>query len=176
MSCRLIGLVLSASEDWDTLRYSLQARWGATSSCSPAPKAKKVEATEIGAKQFVAMQGKGGLESSVGKPIKHLIITTSTLPDWKKFLPIMAPGGVIYPVTVSYDELKLPYRVITSKELRVQGTLVSPGQTHREMIEFAGLHRIKPIIETFPLNAEGITEAMNKLNAGKMRYRAVLVA
>jgi len=135
---------------------------------------KKAEATELGAKQFIAMKGKEELESSVGKSIKHLIVTTSSPPDWNKFLPIMAPGGVIYPVTVSYDELKLPYRVITRKELRVQGTLVSPRQVHREMIEFAGLHGIKPIIEEFPMSVEGITEAMERLKAGKMRYRAVL--
>jgi D-arabinose 1-dehydrogenase-like Zn-dependent alcohol dehydrogenase len=137
---------------------------------------KKAEATELGAKQFVSMAGKSELESSVGKSIKHLIVTTSSPPDWSKFLPIIAPGGVIYPVTVSYDELKLPYRVITRKELRVQGTLVSPRQVHREMIEFAGLHGIKPIIEEFPMSVEAITEAMEKLKAGKMRYRAVLVA
>lgn len=46
----------------------------------------------------------------------------------------------------------------------------------REMIEFAGLHGIKLIIEEFPMTVEGITEAMEKLKAGKMRYRGVLVA
>jgi D-arabinose 1-dehydrogenase-like Zn-dependent alcohol dehydrogenase len=54
--------------------------------------------------------------------------------------------------------------------------LVAPRQVHREMIEFAGLHGIKPIIEQFLLTVEGITEAMDILNEGKMRYRAVLVA
>ena len=34
--------------------------------------------------------------------------------------------------------------------------------------------QIKPIIEEFPMSGEGITEAMERLKAGKMRYRAVL--
>jgi len=135
---------------------------------------KREEAMNLGAKQFVSIKGKG--ELNVGKQIAHLIVTTSVPPDWDKFLPIMAPSGVIYPVTVSFDKLQLAYRVITRKELRVQGTLVAPRQVHREMIEFARLHGIKPIIEQFPLMVEGITEAMDRLNEGKMRYRAVLVA
>jgi hypothetical protein len=47
---------------------------------------------------------------------------------------------------------------------------VAPRQVHREMIEFARLHGIKPIIEQFPLTVEGITEAMDRLNEGK-RFR-----
>jgi len=135
---------------------------------------KKAEALSLGAKQFVATKGKDELD--IGKQIGHLIVTTSMPPDWKKILPIMAPRSVIYPVTVSADDLQLPYSAITFKELRVQGSLVAPRQVHRQMIEFADLHGIKPIVEEFPMTVEGITEAMDRLNAGKMRYRGVLIA
>lgn len=45
-----------------------------------------------------------------------------------------------------------------------------------QMLHFAGRHKIQPIIETFPLTLEGINEALEKLEAGKMRYRGVLKA
>lgn len=43
------------------------------------------------------------------------------------------------------------------------------------MLAFAALHNIKPIIMKFPLNENGIEEAMGTLRDGKMRYRGVLI-
>jgi D-arabinose 1-dehydrogenase-like Zn-dependent alcohol dehydrogenase len=42
------------------------------------------------------------------------------------------------------------------------------------MLEFAARHNIQAMIEEFPMTEEGITEAFDKLDAGKLRYRAVL--
>lgn len=42
------------------------------------------------------------------------------------------------------------------------------------MLEFAARHNIQAQIEEFPMTEEGITEAFDKLDAGKLRYRAVL--
>lgn len=43
------------------------------------------------------------------------------------------------------------------------------------MLNFAAKHNVRPQIEKFPLNKGGITDAMQKLRDGKMRYRGVLV-
>lgn len=134
---------------------------------------KKEEATKLGATEFVAT--KGATELKVSGPIDHLLVTTSQQPDWKQFLPIMAPGGTIFPLTVSNDDLTIPYMPILTGELSVQGSLVAARQVHRDMLAFAAHHQIKPIIEKFPMTVEGIEESMQKLEAGNMRYRAVLV-
>lgn len=42
------------------------------------------------------------------------------------------------------------------------------------MLEFAARHAIKPVLEVFPMSEEGITEAFDRMNTGKLRYRAVL--
>lgn len=135
---------------------------------------KREEAMRLGATEFITTGGDKEIE--ISKPLDHLVVTTSWQPDWNRFFSIMAPRGTIYPITVSDEDLKMPYSPILFKELRIQGSLVAPRQVHREMIEFAALHGIRPIVETFPLNVEGITEAMDKLDRGQMRYRAVLVA
>lgn len=44
------------------------------------------------------------------------------------------------------------------------------------MLRFAALHGITPVIQEFPLTLEGIEEAIDKLEKGKIRYRGVLVA
>ena len=59
--------------------------------------------------------------------------------------------------------------------ISVQGSVVAPRYIHNEMLEFAALHGIKPILETFPMTEKGIEEAMEKLNNGSMRYRGVLI-
>jgi D-arabinose 1-dehydrogenase-like Zn-dependent alcohol dehydrogenase len=53
---------------------------------------------------------------------------------------------------------------------------VAPRQVHREMLEFATRHVIRPIVEEFPMTEGGITECMKRLEAGKMRHRGVVVA
>jgi D-arabinose 1-dehydrogenase-like Zn-dependent alcohol dehydrogenase len=44
------------------------------------------------------------------------------------------------------------------------------------MLSFAARHEIKPRIEKFNFTETGIAEAVEKMNAGKLRYRGVLVA
>lgn len=58
----------------------------------------------------------------------------------------------------------------------VRTNLVASRGVHNDMLEFAARHKIKPTIETFPLSEEGLNKAIEKLKAGSVRYRAVLVA
>ena len=135
---------------------------------------KKEQALELGAKAFYAAKGVKkftGLERS----IDHLLVTTSAQPDWELYLPVMAPSGTIYPLSVSEEKLAVPYMPLIQNGLRIQGSLVAARQVHREMLEFAAVHGIRPIIEEFPMGEKGIEEAFAKLEKGSMRYRGVLV-
>ncbi|TGO61611.1 hypothetical protein BCON_0026g00550 [Botryotinia convoluta] len=136
--------------------------------------AKKEEALSLGATEFVAT--KGVSELKVTAPIDHLIVTTSFQPNWHQFMDIMAPQATVYPLTVSFEDMKIPYMPIIMNEFKIQGSLVAARQVHRDMVAFAAQHQIKPIIEQFPMTEEGIQEAMKKLEDGKMRYRGVIVA
>ena len=60
--------------------------------------------------------------------------------------------------------------------LTVRGISAAPVASVRAMLTFAAKHGIKPQIERFPMTQDGVTEAMQKLREGKMRYRGVLVA
>jgi D-arabinose 1-dehydrogenase-like Zn-dependent alcohol dehydrogenase len=134
---------------------------------------KKEEAISLGANDFVATKGVDELK--VAGQVDVLLVTTSFQPDWKQFLPIMAPRGTIIPLTVSSDDLTIPYMPIIDKELRIQGSLVAARSVHKEMLAFAAQHNIRPIIEQFPMTLEGIEKGMKKLQDGKMRYRGVIV-
>ena len=136
---------------------------------------KKAEAMRLGAKEFYATKGAQKLDVTGGQ-IDHLLVTASQQPDWSMYLPIMAPSGTIYPLTVSGQDLNIPPMKLTMAGLKLQGSLVAPRRIHREMLHFAAFHGIKPIIETFDMNEEGIAKAFERLEDGNMRYRGVLVA
>jgi D-arabinose 1-dehydrogenase-like Zn-dependent alcohol dehydrogenase len=135
---------------------------------------KREEATKLGAREFYAT--KDVKELKINKRINHLLVTTSAQPDWNLYLSILAPGATIYPLSVSEGNLSLPYMPIIEQSLRIQGSIVAARQIHREMLEFAAYHEIKPIVQTFKLDKAGIDEAFKTLEEGKMRYRGVLVA
>lgn len=135
---------------------------------------KKEEAMQLGAIEFHAT--KGVKELKLDKPIDNLIVTTSSQPDWQLYLNVMAPSGVISPLSIDANDLKIPYMPLLLNGLRVQGGIVSARQVHRDMLEFAALHNIKPVKMTFPLTLEGVRDSLKTLEEGKMRYRGVLIA
>jgi D-arabinose 1-dehydrogenase-like Zn-dependent alcohol dehydrogenase len=140
---------------------------------------KKKEALGWGATKFVAMKDlQGSLEEELGQggKIDHLLVTTSQQPDWKMFLPVMAPGGTVYPLGVSEGDLTMPYMPIVLTPLRIQGSLVAARGVHKEMLKFAARHGVRPVVQRFPMTVDGIESAFAKLEDGSMRYRGVLVA
>lgn len=58
----------------------------------------------------------------------------------------------------------------------MQMSLVATRNVHRQMLDFAAHHGIRPETQTFELSDSGVEAAFEKLNAGSLRYRAVLVA
>ena len=135
---------------------------------------KKEEAMKLGAHEFYAT--KGLKELKVSKPIDRLLVTTSAQPDWSLYEPILAPEAAIFPLSVASGNFEFPYMPMILKGIRIQGTIVAPRAMHRKMLDFCAEHQIKPLIEKFPLDKDGITKAFDHLDSGKMRYRGVLVA
>ncbi|KAI1761076.1 GroES-like protein [Hypoxylon sp. FL1150] len=135
---------------------------------------KREEAMRLGAHEFVAT--KGQTELKVSHPINRLLVTTSAQPNWHQLLPILAPGASIYPLSVAFGNLEIPYLPLVFNGIAVQGSLVASRNIHREMLAFAALHKIKPTNEVFPLTEEGVKEAISRLERGDIHLRAVLKA
>ncbi|KAI9851237.1 MAG: hypothetical protein M1838_004156 [Thelocarpon superellum] len=134
---------------------------------------KKEQALQLGASEFYAT--KDATELKIGKPVNHLIVTTSAQPDWKLYIPTLAANAGIFPLSVSRENFVMPYGALLMQGLRVQGSLVASRGVHNKMLRFAAVHGIKPIIQTFPMNVQGIEECIETLDQGRMRYRGVLV-
>lgn len=133
---------------------------------------KKDEALRLGAHEFVAT--KGAKELQVSTKLDRLLVTTSVQPDWSLVLPILNPGATIHPLSVDGGNFSIPYMGMLAQGITVQGSVVAPRQIHRDMLQFAALHKIAPVTEEFPLTEDGIREAMDKLEKGEVHFRAVL--
>ncbi|TVY52521.1 putative formaldehyde dehydrogenase AdhA [Lachnellula cervina] len=144
--------------------------------------AKKQEAIAFGASEFHATSG---VESLGGiTKVDALLITTNVNPDLslvppadpsRRFLPVLAAGAKIFPLTISMEVLPFTPLALIGGFLSVIGSGLAPTASVRAMLNFAAKNGIKPQIEKFPMTQAGVTEAMQKLRDGKMRYRGVLV-
>jgi len=135
---------------------------------------KKEEAMKLGAREFIAT---ANLDKDF-KPehqINRLLVTTSAQPDWEQIIPMLGMRSTIFPLSVSDDKLEMPYMPLLANGINVQGSIVGNRAIHHQMLEFAALHDIKPIIEKFPMSEDGLKQAIDKLNAGDIYYRAVLI-
>jgi D-arabinose 1-dehydrogenase-like Zn-dependent alcohol dehydrogenase len=134
---------------------------------------KRDEAMKLGAHEFIATKGASELKTSW--PLNRLLVTAAVPPNWDLVLPIMAPRSAIYPLSVATGNFEIPYMSLILQGITVVGSLVAPRHLHRQMLDFAAVHQIKPIVEKFPMTEQGIAEAMDKLDKGQVYYRAVLV-
>lgn len=82
--------------------------------------------------------------------------------------------GAIYPLTIDFAPLVVPFQLFLQREISFVSSCTATPEETRKMLEFAAEYGIKPIIETFPMSKEGAEEAIDRLNSGKLRYRAVL--
>ncbi|KAH7040246.1 chaperonin 10-like protein [Microdochium trichocladiopsis] len=137
---------------------------------------KKEEALRLGAHRFITMkEAEQAAKSADWWPIKRLLVTTSAQPKWDVLLPLLAMRANVYPLSVSAGNFEIPYMPLLAQGLNVVGSLVATRVMHREMLSFAAVHGVKPVIETFPMTEEGVNDAIKKLNDGKVHFRAVLI-
>ena len=113
--------------------------------------------------------------ANIGPSIDLLLVAAPTQPDWSLFLPLLAPKAKIFPLTIGPGSITIPSMPLLLNGITVQGSVVSPRNSHGRMLVFAAGHGIKPIVHRFAMDKEGIEKAFEVLKTGKMRYRGVLV-
>lgn len=82
----------------------------------------------------------------------------------------------MFPLTISMEAMQIPALALIAGSISICGSAVASTGSIRAMLAFAAKNGTKPQIEKFALTQAGVTEAMQKLRDGEMRYRGVLVA
>ncbi|KAF2095085.1 GroES-like protein [Rhizodiscina lignyota] len=154
------------------LAIQFAAKLGATVVVLSTTRSKEQEAKDFGAHEFYLMDEVEKLSA----PIDLLILTGSRFPDFERFFKkeILSRNATIVPISGDMNQMVLPMPSTLFNGYNISPSLVADRKTHRDMLNFAAVHQIHPVIEQFPLTVEGLTEAVKKMESGHLRYRAVL--
>jgi len=155
------------------LAIQFAAKLGAEVAVFSTTASKEAEAKEFGAKEFYVISK----EMKIEKPIDVLVVAGSRRPDFSVFMEkeILARAGTVVILSAEAEDLKLPSLKMFFGGYNIHSSLVASRKVHDDMLEMAAFHGIVPAVEEFPMTEEGWTKALERLESGAVRYRAVLV-
>jgi D-arabinose 1-dehydrogenase-like Zn-dependent alcohol dehydrogenase len=107
--------------------------------------------------------------------IDVLLITSNAVRDVEAYFPLLARRATIVLMTIQQDPVSIPYMPFVLPGHKLIASTEASHRNHFEMLRFAARHQIEPWVETFPMTLEGVSQAFEKLQKGRMRYRGVLV-
>lgn len=131
---------------------------------------KEKEAKELGAHHFLLSKKTEELIKAANS--FDLLLSSSTHGvDWELYLSILRPKGKLCLLGALEQELQTNIMNLVGGSKMVCGSNIGSRPGIKKMLEFAALHNIRPKIEIYPMKE--VNEAIEKLKANKIRYRAV---
>jgi uncharacterized zinc-type alcohol dehydrogenase-like protein len=134
---------------------------------------KEAQAKEFGAHHYQKWGTPEEMEAVKGT-MDLIVCTISAETDWDLAFSLLANNGVLCFVGIPVSSLNVPLIPLIFGQKSVVGSVVGGRRFMREMLEFAAINQIKPMVETMPLSQ--VNEAMDKVAANKARYRIVLLS
>ncbi len=131
---------------------------------------KEAEAKEFGAHHFYQW-GSESAQDLTGS-LDLLVSTSSAELDWDLAFSLLGNNGVLCFLGIPVSSINVPLIPLIFGQKSVVGSVVGGRRFMQEMLDFAAINQIKPMIQTMPLSQ--VNEAMDLVLAGKARYRIVL--
>ena len=145
--------------------------WGCKVVAFTSSESKKKEALELGAHETLNSRDKDELKAAAGK-FDLIISTVNVKLDWNLYLSTLAPKGRLHFVGATLEPLDIGAFNLIGGQRSVSGSPVGSPATIKTMLDFAALHDIAPVTETFKF--DDVNEAVQRLRDGKAHYRVVL--
>lgn len=145
--------------------------WGCEVTAFTTSESKKIEVLEMGAHHALNSLDKDEIKSARNR-FDLIISTVNVTLDWGAYLSTLAPKGRLHFVGVTVEPLNIRVPALMFKQLSVSSSPTGSPATIAQMLEFATLHGIEPIVEKYAF--ADINDALERLHSGKARYRIVL--
>jgi len=145
--------------------------WGCKVTAFTSTEAKMEEAKELGAHDCINSKDPEAIEAAAGT-FDFIISTVNVHLDWNLYISCLRPKGRLHFVGATLEPLDLQVFGLIGGQKSVSGTPVGSPATIAQMLEFCAQHKIKPMIETYPMDK--VNEALDHLKSGNARYRIVL--
>ena len=133
---------------------------------------KEAEAKEFGAHHFY--QWGSDAAKDVTGSLDLLVSTSSAELDWDLAFSLLGNNGILCFLGIPVSSINVPLIPLIFGQKSVVGSVVGGRRFMQEMLDFAAINQIKPMIQTMPLSQ--VNEAMDLVLAGKARYRIVLLS
>jgi uncharacterized zinc-type alcohol dehydrogenase-like protein len=144
--------------------------WGCEVTAFSTSPEKETEAKALGAHYFVNSKETDALKKLAGH-FDMILYTINVDLDWMLFMNMLRPKGKLHIVGAA-QQLVVPVFPMIVSQLSVGASPLGSPATTRRMLEFVTRHKIKPMVEIFPMSSAN--DALEKLRTGKPRYRLVL--
>lgn len=132
---------------------------------------KKEECLKSGAHHFVSSVDPNELKK-VANSFDFLLCTTPVALDWRQYLDLLRPKGTLCFVGAQTKPIEVPFFSIIQGRKSVTASNIGSRPDIKKLLSFVAEHKIKPEIEVFSMR--DVNKAIEKVRAGKVRYRAVL--
>jgi len=144
--------------------------WGCEVTALSTSPEKEEEARSMGAHHFLNSRDSAALQSAAGS-FDLVLDTVNVSLDWDAYINTLRPGGKLH-VVGAVEKITATMMPMIMGQKSLGGSPTGGILRAHEMMRFCARHKIKPVIETFPLSE--INAAMEHLEAGNARYRIVL--
>jgi Zn-dependent alcohol dehydrogenases len=147
--------------------------WGCEVTAFTSSAAKEEEARAFGAHRVVTTGDAGALQA-LGGSLDLIIDTVNVALDWNGLLNALAPKGRLHVVGAVLEPIAVSVFPLLSGQRSISGSPTGSRGAIDTMLDFAARHGVAPQTEHFPMSRAN--EALDRLRAGKARYRIVLDA
>ncbi|KAG2501505.1 hypothetical protein HYH03_000013 [Edaphochlamys debaryana] len=155
------------------LALQFAAKMGAEVTAISGREGKEAEASSLGAHHFAVFPR----DADKLKAKYDIIINTiSSDVDVAQVMSLLKIDGTLVQVGIPGGNavMKVPVQDLVFNQKRVVGSIVGGRADMQEMLDFCGVHGVRPMVETMPLSK--VNEAMQYVLDGKARYRVVLTS
>jgi alcohol/geraniol dehydrogenase (NADP+) len=145
--------------------------WGCEVTAFTSSEAKKTEAKTLGAHHTLNSRDAQEIASAAGR-FDMIISTVNVKLDWNLYLSTLSPRGRLHFVGATLEPLDISVFALMGAQRSVSASPVGSPETIAKMLDFANLHQVQAVVETFPF--EQINQALDRVREGKAHYRVVL--
>ncbi|PQJ27903.1 NADPH-dependent aldehyde reductase Ahr [Rubritalea profundi] len=145
--------------------------WGCEVTAFTSTESKRTEALELGAHHTLNSRDEAVLEAAAGQ-FDLIISTVNVKLDWNLYLNTLAAKGRLHFVGATLEPLDIGAFGLIMSQRSISGSPVGSPATIAQMLDFAKLHNIAPVVEEFAM--EDVNAAIKHLRDGKAHYRIVL--
>jgi len=145
--------------------------WGCEVTAFTSSESKKQEALDMGASHTIDSTNADEIKKHINS-FNLIISTTDVKLDWSGYLDMLKPKGRLHFVGIPLQPLEIGVISLLRGQKSVSASPVGSPETIAKMLDFAAFHRIKPLVEEYPISR--INDAVERLRSGAARYRVVI--